>query len=109
MPHTSEAAETSPPRACSGAMYSNVPRPRRPGPGGHGDAQIEHLGTPGLGDDVAGLQIQVEQPVRRAELLTKHHGVGYGQPASRSVQAIKQVGERLTPERLQDDPGSHCP
>ena len=108
MPHTSEAAETSPPRACSGAMYSNVPRPRRPGPGGHGDAQIEHLGTPGLGDDVAGLQIQVEQPVRRAELLTKHHGVGYGQPASRSVQAIKQVGERLTPERPQDDPRSHC-
>jgi len=89
-------------------MYSNVPRPRRPGPGGHGDAQIEHLGTPGLGDDVAGLQIQVEQPVRRAELLTKHHGVGYGQPASRSVQAIKQVGERLTPERPQDDPRSHC-
>jgi hypothetical protein len=107
MPHTSAAAETSPPR---GHELERAASPTA-GTGWHGDAQIQDLGASRLGDDVAGLQIKVKQPIgtqvvhRRAELLAQHDGVGHGQATTGSVQPIEQVRKCLAAKRLQDDHG----
>ncbi len=105
MPQTSVAGLTWPPRTCSGAMYCfRTGAPAYPARRA-GDAEVQDLRHPALGDDVRRLEVEVQDTVAvevvdgRAKVQPEVCNIAYRQPP---VGGVDEICQCLPGKRLQD-------
>jgi hypothetical protein len=86
----------------SAGPYTPTAGPPRP----TGDAKVEHFSYPEVGDDVGGLQVQVQETLavkvmhRRAQVEAEEYDAGEGKTSS--ALSVDQVHEGASGKRLED-------